>query len=595
MIKFKHVFMILVMVCTATSCTHSFFPMYSSKYFTTDIVNDTINLGDSVIIYENVVNRPDLYYKKTGKGKWQVTRLSVIPPFSFDQWKPYLSVPTDTSILVSWKDIKVEQPYVEYGKQPDKLEHKVIGQSQLLSDETASFILHKVHIKGLMPNQRYYYRVAGNSQVYSFITQPKPGSCKKYRILVIGDHQMIDRSGYEWLMASAKRTFEQKYGSLDKNLNLLLNVGDQVDAGRLQYWERDHFYKSSYIATGIPVMTTMGNHDIHEDYDMKKYSALFSYEQLNYKETGSGVDDYYVCQFGSVLLVSINTEYPHTNDQQLKWLDEVIEKADKDPSVRFIISVCHRPAYGETYSDDVCEWLRVSAYPILGKSKKHVLNVNGHHHYYHRGQEFDNNFYHVVTGGAAWSQLWSESPRQIDSDWVQKTFDYWSYVILEFDPSTKKMQAESYSIGHPYIAHKNVCIDRFSIDLSDSSQPEKPELKITEIGGIDCVNASLKNKKGYNSTQLQVATDQKFEHILYSKVQHKENYFSDEGSPYYLPINQQKSTGSNRFIIQNRRQITTGNVDTTSKSKLYVRARHRNTNLQWSEWSETLILDVKNE
>lgn len=562
------------------------FPYNKKSNFITDITNDTIKLGETISIYGQDVQDPDIYYEKKKDGSLAVTRLSVIAPYSIDRWKPYLSVPSSTSIIISWKDLRDGIPYVKYGNSQNLLKFKAIGCTEHLKDETASYPFHKVKLNNLKPDTRYYYQVSGDDNIYHFKTQPKPGSFQKYRILFIGDHQMIDRSGYEWLIASAKRTFERKYGPVNENLNLLMNLGDQVDIAYLNLYEQCHFYKSSYIASYIPVMTTMGNHDIHKDYDLKKYSQIFSYEDLEYQGISSRVDDYYAIQLGAVLVISLNTEYPHTNNQQLTWLQKIIEKANKDENIKFIISTNHRNAYGETYNKDICTWLSEAAYPILGSSRKHVLNVNGHQHYYHRGQVIDADFYHVVTGGAAWGQRWRDSPDVADSEYIQKTFDYWSYMIAEFDPITDIMTAEAFSIGNSDVAHKELCIDYFYRNLRDYTKPERPVVLINsrkkknpiiQLSPYKCIG-----KENFNTCQIQIATDSEFKNKVYGQIFHFENFFGDNGAPYFIPTDINKKQSYRVFTFPDSLQ---------KKQCYYIRARYRNRNLQWSDWSD--VLSVK--
>ena len=98
---------------------------------------------------------------------------------------------------------------------------------------------------------------------------------------------------------------------------------------------------------------------------------------------------------------------------------------------------------------------------------------------YHRGQLTDYPLYHIINGAASWDQMWGMSSEQ-DYDDVQKTIDYWSYQILEFDFDKKEMKAECYAIGNKELVVDNILIDSFSRTLGKAA-PEKPEIKeITE-------------------------------------------------------------------------------------------------------------------
>lgn len=108
----------------------------------------------------------------------------------------------------------------------------------------------------------------------------------------MGDHQIKSRSGYEWLMQAAKRKINEKYGNLEKNISLIMNVGDQVDVGTLDHYEHIHLFKSELMSPYLPIMTTIGNHETYQDPDMKNYCTHYDYADIEYRRitsvTGAG-------------------------------------------------------------------------------------------------------------------------------------------------------------------------------------------------------------------------------------------------------------------------------------------------------------------
>ena len=75
------------------------------------------------------------------------------------------------------------------------------------------------------------------------------GDRKPMRILLMGDHQIKSRSGYEWLMKAAQRKIEEKYGKIEENIDMIMNIGDQVDLGTLEQYEHIHLFKSRLLAS----------------------------------------------------------------------------------------------------------------------------------------------------------------------------------------------------------------------------------------------------------------------------------------------------------------------------------------------------------
>jgi hypothetical protein len=130
----------------------------------------------------------------------------------------------------------------------------------------------------------------------------------------------------------------------------------------------------------------------------------------------------------------------------MTWLQQVLNAANGDSTVDWIISLSHRPYQAEQYVGDISTWVRNSAVPLLTTSSKYLMHVGAHHHLYHRGQLKNTPNYQIISGGVAWDQYWGMSNEQ-DFDDVQKTLTDWTYQIVEVDVNTGKVDVESYSIG----------------------------------------------------------------------------------------------------------------------------------------------------
>lgn len=122
---------------------------------------------------------------------------------------PYLQTPTANSIWVSWKTADTGDSIVEYGSDPANLVSQAIGSSQQLAN---NYFFHGVQLTGLSPDSYYYYRIkTGNkvSAVFRFCTQPTSAQTSgKFRILVAGDHQIIDQDRHLIMMTAAKNKIE---------------------------------------------------------------------------------------------------------------------------------------------------------------------------------------------------------------------------------------------------------------------------------------------------------------------------------------------------------------------------------------------------
>ena len=339
------------------------------------ISDHSISAGDSISINGTYYKDADIYYEplSDGDGEYQqVTahRLTVVPDTFSAFTKPYLQSVTSSSIWISWKSDKAGIPVVLYGTDAENLSFRKEGSYEQLSD---SYFWNSVQLTGLEAETFYYYKVVFNdeeSDVYRFRTMQEKGDRKPMRILLMGDHQIKSRSGYEWLMKAAQRKIEEKYGKLEENIDMIMNIGDQVDLGTLEQYEHIHLFKSQLMSPYLPIMTAVGNHETYQDPGMAHYAAHYHYEDLEYNGIKSGTENYYAYQAGRILFIVLSTE--HTGDTQKAWVRKVIDAAKNDDSVDFIISVNHRPIQAEQYIGDISSWVRNEIIPILSETPKHV-------------------------------------------------------------------------------------------------------------------------------------------------------------------------------------------------------------------------------
>ncbi len=560
------------------------FPIKFSRYVQS-VKDYTIALGESVEIGGEKRTEADIYYTPAEEGQVVAHRLTVSPKTGVyvEMTKPYLQTAGPHSMWICWKTSFEQTPKVIYGTEKGKLTETLEGTTDDLSELGNQYYWNSVHLTGLKPNTIYYYQVISGdhrSEVYHFRTMPAKESREPMRILLMGDHQIKSRSGYEWLMKAAQRKIQEEYGDPAASVNMIMNIGDQVDIATLEQYEQIHLYKSELLSPYLPIMTAVGNHDTYGDTGMHRYNTHYHYEDLEYQGISSGTENYYAYQAGRILFVVLSSE--HTGDEQKNWVRKVVDAAKQDDSVDFIISVNHRPIQAEQYIGDISAWIRNEIVPILSETPKHVLNYGGHHHLYHRGQLTDYPLYHIINGGASWDQLWGMSS-ECDYDDVQKTIDYWGYQILEFDFEKKEMKATCYAIGNKDIVTDNIQIDTFSRTLGKAA-PQKPEIKelatdtvtlpFTFEGSVYQTDTDEK----LNTVQYQFSLNKDFSTVEYNKVRDVENLYGSTGKPLHIPIDLNERTDITRLTIEEN-QLKNGTY--------YVRMRYRDANMEWSEWSDS--------
>jgi len=548
--------------------------------------------GKPVVIDGIERSEPDIYYVPAGDGTYTAVRLTVAPASgsSAAVTVPYLYMNTPNSIRVCWKtDKAAEGSVVRFGTTAENLEYSAIPSCKRIA---GTYYWQTARLENLKPETDYYYQVESNgtvSKVYKFRTMPTAGKQGKLRVLFIGDHQRNEHSDYEWMLNAARQKVKEKYGDTPfvENIHFLMNVGDQVDAGRSELYEKVHLYKSRSVSPELPIMTAVGNHEYREDADLNLYDGHYHYGELEYQGISSGTAHYYAYQAGRVLFVVLNSDEPTA--QQKMWVRKVIAAASTDENVDFIVSVQHRPLYAEQYSNDVSPWMKNEIMPILSSTPKHVLNCAGHHHLYARGQMTDTPVYHMISGGGVgtsaegYEQLWGTTPDNRNHVEVQKTIDHWTYQIMEFDSESKEMTVETYSIGNSRLALDNVLVDKFTRKLGEAARPVAPVFGDVESPvALPHVFSQSEAVQGLHTVQYQISKNTDFTDIVLDKVVTAEDMYGVDGK--YLPLDLNKETVLTELTVDN---------GALANGTYYLRARNRNMNLLWSDYSAPVTFTVE--
>jgi hypothetical protein len=506
-----------------------------------------------------------------------------------DMW-PYLQSPTESSVWVTWKTSTASDSQVLFGTDQSALTNTTTGTTNSLS---STYYYHSAQLTALQPNTVYYYRIQSDgvqSQTFSFRTQP-PLNAKTghFRFLVLGDHQLKGNTREESLIVKAKSKIEQIYGvPIEQAINLVLNVGDQVDTGTLDHYENVHFLKNASISPYVPYMTIVGNHETYSDTNMTLYKAHFFYDNLGYKGIASpGGELYYSYQLANIVFLGLGSEYTGTTQQN--WVQSIVTAAKTDPNVDWMFSIIHKPYQAEQYVGDISSWLRTTLMPVLAQTDKHVLNIGGHHHLYARGQTRDWPMYHIINGAASWDQYWGQSTEQ-DMDDVQKTIANWAYQIVDIDLDNREMTVESYAVGHPKLGlvYDNKLIDHFHRKLGVAA-PNTPAVTNTFTGTITLPYTftstpfSTTTGEAFNSVQYQFANNSGFTTPTVDVIRDVEDLYGDTAAPEYLPTDKNSGLDITRFTVANG-QLTNGTN--------YVRVRHRDANTIWSGWSAPVSFTV---
>jgi len=497
---------------------------------------------------------------------------------------PYLQSPTANSIYVSWHASLSPESKVEYGT-TDALGTVETGDVHIFEDSTT---WHWVKLINLEPNTVYYYRAVTDtmkSDIFTFKTAPEPGQKTGHiRFAVIGDTRTYPNQ-FTDVVSAVKEKVVEIYGdeNVENNLNLLLSNGDIVSYGpTLSQYKDEWFTPLAQISANVPVMVSIGDHE----HDADNYYYYMKYEDF----AGPQGEYYYSFQYGRVLFIAVHSIF-HTQEQ-LEWLDQLMQSAENDSTIDWVIAYTHRPGHSEIWTYGNESYVQDHVIPIMNKYSKADVLTYGHSHAYERGQELEGNLRLVENGGGgAELDTWGEYPgHQIDYPEIQKTFDYWSFTLFDIDVANKSYNAEVYAIGQEDGNEGKIIfdpmrkVDEFIRNKADETPPVMPQAvaPVKEAEVVRPINLEASAYQGtYDilSSHFQVTNQQGvYTNPMVDEKRDFENIFWDTGAPDFIPIDKNDGIDLTKLKFDG---------DDLEVGKTYWwRIRYRDKNLQWSQWSE---------
>ncbi len=192
--------------------------------------------------------------------------------------------------------------------------------------------------------------------------------------------------------------------------------------------------------------------------------------------------------------------------------------------------------------------------------------------------------------------------KEEDYDDVQKTISRWAYQIVEINVKDQTVDVECYSVGYTtkindwtdtktkYVWEDNLLIDKFTRKFANIVPPAKPSITTIVQDSIELPftfsSSEYLSEAGelHNSTQFQVSQDLQFSIKELDLLRDFENLFGMGEHPW-------ESKDINAGIDIFKYEVPQGSIGNGTH---YIRVRHRDRNLTWSDWSEPLSFNVKN-
>jgi hypothetical protein len=262
----------------------------------------------------------------------------------------------------------------------------------------------EAQVTGLQPNTLYHYSI-GSTGDQTLHTPPQPGSTD-FTIDAEGDiggsNSFVSVPGVQRLIADDLPAFVLILGDLTYGNQTAQDSVDQ-HFNDVMVWSR----KTAY-------MPAWGNHewDVAEKDDLRNYKGRF---ELPNQQMSTGAPnwgccgkDWYWFDYGNVRFMAYPEPYSSAtlSDWYSKATD-LMDQAEHDPNLDFIVTFGHRPAYSSGYHPG--DLVLRQYLSKLSSHRKYVLNVNGHSHNYERSYA-QHGVIHV-TAGTGGSELEENSTR----------------------------------------------------------------------------------------------------------------------------------------------------------------------------------------
>jgi hypothetical protein len=311
-----------------------------------------------------------------------------------------------TQIRVGWQVPRpVTRPFLRLGDATGNLGDRLPAEIRPLHSELDGLIApadqYYVHaaVDDLLPGQTYFYTVGHDGydgRVDSFRTAPSRRR--------VADPFTFTAFGDQGVSTHALRNDGQV---LAQNPAFHLHAGDLCYADTTGSGKPTDVYdplawdeflaQTEPIASSVPWMASMGNHDMEALYSPDGYGGQVA--RWDFPDNGpAGAVGVYSFIYGNVGVISLDTNditheipanYNYTGGAQTRWLDHRLRFLRNQADVDFVVVFFHHCAYSTTSAHASDGGVRSRWVPLFDKHGVDLV-INGHNHVYERADVLKN-------------------------------------------------------------------------------------------------------------------------------------------------------------------------------------------------------------
>jgi PKD repeat protein len=283
-----------------------------------------------------------------------------------------------TSVTFDWRGTAAED-FIRYGTTPGALTETVVAEDPTPAPFSSGGPFFEARLTGLTEDTEYFYSVADGPE-HTFRTPPARGDSDftVYAEADIGDtnnygamvpvQELIAAGQPDFVLAPGDLTYGNANGqnSVDQHFNDVM------------VWSQDAAYMPSW-----------GNHewDDPNDDDLRNYKGRFDFPNPQTSPGSPAIsccgEDWYWFDYGNVRFIAYPEPWTGAWADWAVQADVLMDEAELDPDIRFIVTFGHRPPYSSGHHPGSNNLANIM--DALGdEHPKYVLNLDGHSHNYER-------------------------------------------------------------------------------------------------------------------------------------------------------------------------------------------------------------------